>query len=94
MATSKKYDYRVVKNRTKWKVEIIRRATANKTVVSKRKTGFDTEAQATEWAENELKMFLDHQAEKNKRHAKQRELRDEAEEMEAQRLQAAKEARA
>lgn len=79
MSKGKKYDYRVAKNRKHWKVEIIRRATSSKTVVSKRQTGFATEAEATEWAEKELKLFLDNQAEKNKRHGKQRELRDENE---------------
>lgn len=79
MLKAKKYDYRVVKNRKNWKAEIIRRATSSKTVVSKRQAGFLTEAEATEWAEKELKLFLDNQAEKNKRHCKQRELRDENE---------------
>ncbi len=79
MSKVKKYDYRVAKNRKNWKAEIIRRATSSKTVVSKRQAGFSTEAEATEWAEKELKSFLDNQAEKNKRHSKQRELRDENE---------------
>ena len=77
MSTGKKYDYRVVKNRTHWKAEIVRQVTSKKTVVSKRKTGFSTEAEATEWAEAELKLFIKYLAERNKRRAEQRELRSE-----------------
>ena len=79
MPKGKKYDYRVLKNRKDWKVEIVRQATSSKTVVSKRQAGFATEAEAKEWAETELKSFVENLAEKNKRHAKLRELRDEKE---------------
>lgn len=79
MSKGKKYDYRVSKNRTNWKVEIVRQATSRKSVVSKRQTGFETEAAAKEWAEKELKSFVENQLERNKRKAKQRELRDEVE---------------
>ena len=78
MSVSKKYSYRVSKNRKNWKVEIVRQATSSKTVVSKRKTGFETEVEASQWAEEELKSFIEHQQERNKRRAKQRELRNEA----------------
>jgi len=84
MTTGKKYSYRVAKNRKNWKVEIIRQVTSRKTVVSKRKTGFETEAEAIKWAEKELKSFIENQLERNKRHAKQRVLRDEKEEQDAQ----------
>ena len=77
MTASKKYSYRVLKNRKNWKVEIVRQATSNKTVVSKRKTGFETESEATQWAEEELKSFIENQLERNKRRAKQRESRNE-----------------
>jgi len=79
MSKGKKYDYRVLKNRNDWKVEIVRQATSSKTVVSKRQAGFATEAEAKEWAEVELKAFIENLSEKNKRHAKLRELRDEKE---------------
>lgn len=84
MSKGKKYDYRVAKNRNDWKVEITRQATSSKTVVSKRQAGFATEEEAKEWGEKELKSFAENLAEKNKRHGKQRELRDEKEADEAQ----------
>ncbi len=77
MVNPRKYSYRVAKNRKNWKVEIVRQATARKTIVSKRKTGFETELEATQWAEKELKAFIENQQERNKRRAKQRELRDD-----------------
>jgi len=91
MATGKKYNYRIAKNRKNWKAEITRQVTSRKTVVSKRQTGFETEQEAQEWAENELKLFIENHQERNKRHAKQRELRDEKAEQAAQE---AREARA
>lgn len=93
MSKGKKYDYRILKNRKDWKVEIVRQATSSKTVVSKRQTGFATEAEAKEWAETELKSFIENLAEKNKRHAKLRELRDEKEEDEARAALESKNAR-
>lgn len=77
MATGKKYDYRVAKNRKNWKAEIIRQVTSRKTVVSKRKTGFATESEAKQWAETELKSFIENLSKRNERRAKQRELRNE-----------------
>ena len=77
MSTSKKYSYRIAKNRKNWKAEIIRQVTSRKTVVSKRKTGFTTETEAKEWAENELQSFIASLSERNERRAKQRELRNE-----------------
>ena len=92
MSKGKKYDYRVAKNRKDWKVEIIRQVTSSKTVVSKRQAGFETEEEAKEWGEKELKSFAENLAEKNKRHGKQRELRDEKEADEAQAALEAKKA--
>lgn len=77
MSNSKKYDYRVAKNRKNWKAEIIRQVTSRKTAVSKRKTGFATETEAKDWAENELKAFIENLSKRNVRRAKQRELRNE-----------------
>jgi len=84
MSNSKKYSYRVVKNRKNWKVEIVRQATSKKTVVSKRQTGFETEADALEWAEKELKSFVTTLGEHNKRKAAQRTERDQKEDELAQ----------
>lgn len=75
MTQSKKYDYRVVQDNTHWTVEIIRRVTAKKTLVSKNQTGFNTEAEAQAWGQEEVKAFLKqlNLNEQNKRRAKQRE---------------------
>lgn len=58
MATSKKYDYRVVSDGTDWTVEIIRRVTSKKTVITKAENGFSSESEAQSWGEKEVKIFL------------------------------------
>lgn len=73
MSKAKKYDYRVVQDGASWGAEITRRISRQKTRVSKQQAGFATEAEAQAWAEAELKTFLLHQAERNKRRAKTRE---------------------
>lgn len=55
---SKKYDFLITQNDTGWVVEILRRVTSKKTVVSKTQDGFDSEAEAQTWGENEVKDFL------------------------------------
>ena len=72
MSKSKKYDCRAVKKKADWTAEIIRRVTASKVVVSKSKGGFATEADALKWGENELKVFISNQSERNKRDAQAR----------------------
>ncbi|ACA85000.1 DUF3622 domain-containing protein [Shewanella woodyi] len=78
MTQTKKFDFRIVQDKDVWAAEITRRMTARKTIVSKRKTGFATEAEATAWGEKELKSFLDNLMERNERKAKQREVRNDA----------------
>ena len=58
MAKGKKYDYRVAQVDSSWVAEIIRRVTSKKTIVSKTQTGFSTEADAEQWAQKELELFL------------------------------------
>ncbi|WP_049722961.1 DUF3622 domain-containing protein [Gilvimarinus polysaccharolyticus] len=58
MATGKKFDFRVIEQEGTWRAELTRRASARKTVISKAQDGFATEAQATTWAEAELKDLL------------------------------------
>jgi len=58
MATGKKYDYRITELEGTWRAELTRRASARKTVVSKAQEGFTSEAEATAWAETELKALL------------------------------------
>jgi|GEM_PF-218770 len=78
MTQTKKFDCRIVQDNDVWAAEITRRMTARKTIVSKRKTGFATEADAIAWGDKELKSFLDKLVERNERKAKQREVRTEA----------------
>lgn len=78
MTQTKKFDFRIVQDKQVWAAEITRRMTARKTIVSKRKTGFATEAEAIVWGEKELKSFLDKLMLRNERKAKQREERTEA----------------
>lgn len=66
MTTGKKYDYRIAQTDTGWTAEITRRATSKKTVVSKSQNGFTTEAEAQEWAKNELASLLKTLSERDK----------------------------
>lgn len=66
MTTAKKYDFRLIQEDNLWAAEIIRRASSDKTVVSKRQDGFATEAEAQAWAKSETAAFLKKYSEKDK----------------------------
>ena len=68
----KKYDFRVVQDNDLWTAEIIRRKTSKETVVSKSQAGFSSQADAQEWAETELKIFLHSLAERNRKRSEKR----------------------
>lgn len=70
MAKGKKYDFNVVQTNDTWTAEIVRQITSKKTVISKSQDGFSSEAEAQAWGETELKGFLQHQIERNKRRVK------------------------
>jgi frataxin-like iron-binding protein CyaY len=53
-----KFNYRVIQNKTTWTAEIIRKATANKMVVSTKQGGFTTEEEAETWAKSKLETFV------------------------------------
>jgi hypothetical protein len=72
MKESKKYSIRTSQEKDTWSAEIIRRASAKKTIVSKTQAGFKTEAEATEWAKKELVLFTAKQSEQNKRRGQKR----------------------
>jgi len=72
MKESKKYSIRTSQEKDTWSAEVIRRASAKKTIVSKTQAGFKTEAEATEWAEKELVLFTAKQSEQNKRRGEKR----------------------
>jgi hypothetical protein len=66
MPKSRKYDIRVTQTEAGWQGEIVRRASAKKTIVSKAQDGFGTEAEAQAWADKEMVAFLELN-ERNKR---------------------------
>lgn len=72
MSKGKKYDHRVVQEQSGWAAEIVRRASARKTVVSKRQDGFATESEAEAWGQGELKVFSQNLSERNKLRASKR----------------------
>ena len=71
MTKSKKYDYCLRPDDEGWRVEIVRKVTAKKTIVSKRQSGFATEAEAIEWGKNEVSVFLQQHNERNKLRSQQ-----------------------
>lgn len=71
MTTNKKYDYRITQKETGWVSEITRRVTAKKTMVSKSRSDFATEADARAWCEKELALFRENLTRRNKRDFKQ-----------------------
>ncbi|WP_413285015.1 DUF3622 domain-containing protein [Vibrio sp. MA40-2] len=77
MSTNKKFSYKVVEKRNGWAAEIVRQVSAQRTAVSKRKMGFETEAEAVAWAEQELPAFIALQTERNKRKSAQRKSDDQ-----------------
>lgn len=72
MANSKKYTFQIKQDRSSWSAKIIRRVTSQKTVVSKRQGGFNSEAEAQAWGEKEIISFLENLSARNKRRSKPR----------------------
>ena len=72
MSQNKKYSIEISKQKSKWKADIVRRASAKKNIVSKTQNGFKTKKEATAWAEDQLALFLTKQGEQNKRRAEKR----------------------
>ena len=67
MSNSKKFDIRLIEDGATWTAQITRRKTKKQTIISKSQDGFTTEATANEWAETELKSYLQSLNERNKR---------------------------
>lgn len=93
MTQTKKFDFRLIQENDTWTAQITRRMTARKTVVSKKKQGFESEADAQTWAETQLKAYLENLVKRNDRRAKQREERTVANEEKAQAAEAWREAK-
>ncbi|MFS1502268.1 DUF3622 domain-containing protein [Vibrio lentus] len=94
MSKNKKFDIRITEKRNGWCAEITRQVTSRSTTVSKRESGFETEALAQEWAEKELASFIANQAERNDRKSEQRKERDELRHTKELKAEQAREARA
>ncbi|AFT67977.1 MULTISPECIES: DUF3622 domain-containing protein [unclassified Cycloclasticus] len=72
MSITKKYTFQTSAEKDSWRADIIRRASSKNTVISKTQTGFKSEAEAVQWAEKELALFLKKQSARNKRQADKR----------------------
>lgn len=94
MSKNKKFDIRITEKRNGWCAEITRQVTSRSTTVSKRESGFETEALAQEWAEKELASFIVNQAERNERKSEQRKERDELRHTKELKAEQVREARA
>lgn len=78
MTRTQKYQYRLIPADTTWTAEIVRRVSASKENVSKRQTGFSSEADAQAWAETELAAFLQLHSASNQRSSKLRQQKQQA----------------
>jgi len=72
MAKSKKYNFKVIQDGDSWSAKILRRVSSQKTVVSKKQAGFDSESDAQAWAEKEIALFFESLSARNKRRSKPR----------------------
>lgn len=77
MTQQKKIDYRLNEENNQWTVEITRRVSRAKVIVSKSQGGFDSEQSATVWAESQMQDFISALKERNMRHADRRDQRTE-----------------
>lgn len=76
MSESKKFTVQTTEKRNGWCAEIVRQVSSRRTTVSKRQTGFETEAEAQAWGEKELEGFVKNQVERNKRKSALRQDKD------------------
>ena len=66
MAAGSKYAIKIVQEDSIWTADITRRVSRKEVIVSKTKSGFANEAEARQWAEAELKGFVENQSKRNK----------------------------
>ena len=59
MSQGKKYSVQIVQNDNTWTAKIVRKVTTKRTKITKKQTGFASEAEANTWAETELKGFAE-----------------------------------
>ena len=77
MSKGKKYDFKIEQVNSLWRAQITRQVTSRKVAVTKQKADFESESDATQWAENELLEFTKAQADSNTRHGEQRKESEE-----------------
>jgi hypothetical protein len=75
MSQSKKYTFQLKQDDSGWSVEILRRASSKKIVITKSQGGFATETEAQSWGENEVQTLIKktNLSESQKRRAKKSE---------------------
>ncbi|WP_028116730.1 DUF3622 domain-containing protein [Ferrimonas senticii] len=87
MAQSKKFSLLVEQTEEQWTAKIVRKVSNRRTMVSKKKGRFATEAEAQAWGEQTLAEFQQNQAQRNERHAKARIERQAIAEQKAERAE-------
>jgi len=75
MSQSKKYTFQLKQGDSGWSVEILRRASSKKNIITKSQGGFATETEAQAWGENEVQTLIKktNLSESQKRRAKKGE---------------------
>jgi len=68
--SQKKYEITITENDQNWTAAIVRKVSSRKTMVTKSQDGFASEAEASSWADTELKALLKVLAERNQRRDK------------------------
>lgn len=69
MAANKKYNVEIKQDDATWSTKITRRVTSQRTMISKKKNGFSSEAEARAWGEQEIALFIEKLNAHNKRHS-------------------------
>lgn len=80
MSKSKKYDHQIEQKNAVWSARITRKITSKKVVVSKEQDGFESEAAAKIWAEQEIATFTKTQSQSNQRQGTARKLGEDTRE--------------
>ena len=55
---SNKYEFQVTQDKDGWGAQVTRKVTSKKTHITKRQSGFASEAEARAWGENEVNVLL------------------------------------
>ena len=77
MSKNRKYSYILEQKDSVWNAKIVRQVTSKKSIVSKEQSDFASEANAKDWAEQQIIEFTSTLSTSNQRHDKQRKLNEE-----------------